>query len=118
MTQARCYWNIRAKNWSVMVDGKVIDHVSTCYLLNPSFVVYKGGRDRVRKEKRKNVHAFAVGDFRDGDQLPVSVAPNQFWHRAKYNPYVNDGFVDAYDRPLTSKLTCVRLESNGKVFYV
>jgi len=55
-----------------------------------TFVVNEKGRERVRKEKQKNVHAYVKGtvvDARDTDHLPY------FWDDVTYNPYKWDHFV-------------------------
>lgn len=63
MQKVRVYWNLHKKTWSVQdyKSGLVIDHQPTMVLEQAKFVVRKGGQERVRKEGKKNVHAFAVG---------------------------------------------------------
>lgn len=61
------YRNLHRKLWSVKYRGKVINHAHWLLLENPAgtgaawFKVNPGGRDRVIKEQRKNVHAYGVG---------------------------------------------------------
>ncbi len=43
--------------------GKVIGHAHGIYLENCQLIVSEAGRQRVLKEKRKNVHAGIVGDL-------------------------------------------------------
>jgi hypothetical protein len=43
--------------------GKVIAHVDNIIVANPTFKVSEAGRQRVFKEKRKNVHAGVVGEI-------------------------------------------------------
>jgi len=71
-------------------DGLVKNH--TCHLMleDCSLRVGKKGKQRVRDEKRKNVHAYI-----QGRQL-VACDQAVFYDRAvpiSYNPYVNDSFV-------------------------
>ena len=63
LKKVRVYWNLHSKIWSVQDSrsGLVIDHVSHISLEDAKFVVRKGGQERVRREGKKNVHAFAVG---------------------------------------------------------
>jgi hypothetical protein len=87
--------------WSVMAlegsqKGKVIDRVAGAVLRDASFVVSEAGRQRVLREKQKNVHAFVRGDLikvfplntlpkdLDGDAL---VPEHTGWVRVSYNPY-------------------------------
>jgi hypothetical protein len=54
--------------WSIMANegpskGKVIDIVDAVIVKNVSFVVREGGRQRVLRDKQKNVHAFVQGDI-------------------------------------------------------
>ena len=62
----RVYRNLNKKCLSVQswVEGKgwrVTDHVQKIFLDNASFQVSQAGRNRVLKQKRKNVHAYIVG---------------------------------------------------------
>jgi hypothetical protein len=83
------YWNLHKHIWSVQdcKTGLVTAHVNELTLSNAKFVVRKAGQAKVRREGKKNVHAFAVGYIdidRDDtfDGRPVT-----------YNPYKNDTFV-------------------------
>lgn len=55
------YWNIRRKCWSVRMNRKVIGHFSQLFLQQCSFHVSERGRQRVLRERRKNVHAYVKG---------------------------------------------------------
>ena len=88
-TRVEIYWNTRDLKWSVrsLPSGRVIGHVSTIDLDDCSFVVQPAGRERVRREKRKNVHAFVRG----------TVAPLQGRNHDRsldvtYNPYLDENF--------------------------
>ena len=74
--------------YSVRNDkGLVEGHVSSISLLDPVFRVSKAGNERVRKEKRKNVHAYVSGER-------VAVASfDGSSERITYNPYKNKSFV-------------------------
>ena len=62
-------------------------HADSVYLRGARFKVSEAGRERVRKEKRKNVHAYVYGFIR-GRQDNISLIP------LRYNPYENVGFID------------------------
>ncbi len=88
--KVRVYWNLHKKCWSVQdtKTGLVIDHKDKVTLEIAKFVVRKGGQKRVRKEGKKNVHAFAVGyisNEQDSDNSPY------YW-KITYNPYKDDFF--------------------------
>ena len=68
--------------------GKVIDHTPMIELFMPMYKVSEKGRQRVLKEKRKNVHAHVVGykcklkkEVVLGDQIT-------------YNPYYHSSFIN------------------------
>jgi hypothetical protein len=60
------YFNLHKKCFSVKAlegvnKGKVVQHTDNIVLLLPKFKVSEAGRQRVLREKRKNVHAGVVG---------------------------------------------------------
>lgn len=87
------YRNLTKGCWSVR-DAKtrlVIDHKDELTLANCAFKVSEAGRQRVLKEKRKNVHAVVKG-------LLLDWAPDwDFDIPVRYNPYESPFFrwVDA-----------------------
>jgi hypothetical protein len=62
-----------------------------------NFVVRKAGQKRVREERRKNVHAFVVGEITEAH--PYRMPDN--W-RVSYNPFKNDTFMQGDDSILTA----------------
>jgi hypothetical protein len=86
------YFNLHKKKLSLRSRerhnyGRVIDYADSIILKNCTFPVSEAGRQRVLKEKRKNVHAYVRGETpEEGGSLinPRSV---------KYNPYKYDSFV-------------------------
>ena len=83
------YYNIRKRCLSVLDPSTrlVMGHVDSVYLRGARFKVSEAGRERVRKEKRKNVHAYVYGFIR-GKHENISLIP------LRYNPYENVGFTD------------------------
>ena len=82
--KVRVYWNLHKKCFSVMSlekekKGLVVAHVNELNLDNPVFKVSEKGRQRVLKEKKKNVHAFVEGT------ITKKVSP--IAEQIKYNPY-------------------------------
>lgn len=86
------YRNLHKKCLSVR-DVKtrlVVAHVDSISLENCKFKVSASLRQRVLKEKRKNVHAGVEGDW-----VKDSVAPDiSKCRRIMYDPYKYESFVD------------------------
>lgn len=94
----RAYYNLHKKCFSVQdyKTGKVVEHTDKLYLSNALFVVRKSGNERVKKEGRKNVHAFV-----NGVRQPKWIAPHlNVYQEVKYNPHTMDYFK--YKRVMTT----------------
>ena len=81
------YFNLHKNCYSVKKKGKVVYHLyedEELTLENVEFVVGKKGRERVLKEKRKNVHAYVRGIISD-KKVKNST-------EVSYDPYVADTF--------------------------
>lgn len=90
------YRNLHTGTWSVRdlepgspTRGRVIDHPGSVILDHPEFVVQPAGRERVRREGQKNVHAFVRGEL--VDEVPEFSV--EIGEQVTYNPYKNDSFV-------------------------
>lgn len=86
--KVRVYYNLNKSVWSVQhyIPGKgwrVREHLKSLVLEDVTFKISEAGRQRVIRESRKNVHAYAIGELveREGEgysgHLPC----------ASYNPY-------------------------------
>ena len=82
------YFNLHKKTWSVRQSGKVIMHTNYIQVKDPQYVVSQKGNERVRREKKKNVHAFVRGYHMS--ELPLMPSQVRF---VSYNPYKNNSFV-------------------------
>jgi len=85
------YRNLRENCWSLrsLETGRVIAHAHNLNLDNVEFCVSEPGRQRVLREKRKNVHAGIKGVVRQSAQ-PHLLASLQ---AVTYNPYKAPTFV-------------------------
>ena len=88
------YFNLHRKLWSVKAlegphKGKVISHCLDFSLHNCTMKVSEAGRQRVLRERRKNVHAGIVGQW-DHWRLDNLVSDG----RLTYNPYRAPTFTD------------------------
>ena len=109
----RLYWNLHKKKWSLQdrQTGRVAHHVTAYTMYDAKFVVRPAGQAKVRREGKKNVHAFAVGTggLRDGVATCLSGRP------VTYNPYKNDTFVFAdTGEPVTEVQAISVYTENGK----
>lgn len=89
------YWNLHRHCYSVRAlqgpsKGRVIAHLPEVNLTDVQFVVQTAGRERVRRERRKTVHAFVRGRW-------TQTVPNIIRLAVTYNPYRHDTFVDGMD---------------------
>ena len=113
--KVKAYWNLHKKVWSlVAVDGpfigRVVGHVLEASLGEVEFQVSEAGRQRVIREEKKNVHAFAIGTI-----LCEPVKPGE---RLSYNPYKGAYFVRAESGEPIAVAGRVLLASTGKAYAV
>ena len=88
------YFNLHKRVFSVRSckTGRVIHHAKDVHIVNPKFVVREGGRQRVLRERKKNVHAFVRGNLTTFKDNPSRLADT-----IGYNPYKYDSFVNVTD---------------------
>ena len=121
------YFNLHRKCFSVKAlegefKGRVIAHASYVSLNDCTFKVSESGRQRVLREKRKNVHAGVVGTIQSiifGDQqsdlakfrknCTYCLAFDKPHKRVKYNPYKFDKFYREEDN------VCIPVEKHQLV---
>lgn len=101
------YFNLRRRCWSVRQRGRVVGHANSLVLRDVTWRVQPSGRERVRREGRKNVHAYASGwvthlILLDGTEQAV-----------RYNPYELETFVVGSNQPLlTSRFAVFKLSDD------
>lgn len=85
------YRNLHKNTWSIrdVSTGLVLGYSDTLTLNNVTFTVSEKGRQRVLKEKVKNVHAGVVGDYVSSDIISLKGCLE-----ITYNPYLYDSFVN------------------------
>lgn len=98
------YFNLHKKLFSVrsVATGRVMFHTYEVCIDNPKFVVRKAGRDKVLRERKKNVHAFVRGDIRHYSEiLSPMLDLKAVASHLSYNPYKAGHFVNkATDEPV------------------
>ena len=104
----KVYRNLHKGCWSIKQNGLVKAHSDEVNLFDCNFLVNEKNRQKVIKEKRKNVHAFVKGYIWN---TPVDLIK-----QASYNPYANNYFYDVNDLVSIHKAHFVRA-IDGKLFY-
>lgn len=91
-SKVRVYYNLRKRVFSIQTHTKgkgwrLSHHATSIYLRDVSFKVYESGRQRVLRDREKNVHAYIIGTPMNHpqDSSPVS--------EISYNPYKNTQFM-------------------------
>jgi hypothetical protein len=114
------YFNLHKKTFSVSYDNKVIMHADYVKLGDVEFRVRTGGRDRVRSEKQKNVHAFVIGNLLEYCEYPCENIPNPpSTNIITYNPYKNETFVyKDGGQPIYTAKEVDMINSTNKLFVV
>jgi hypothetical protein len=114
------YFNLHKKTFSVSYDNKVIIHADYVKLGDVEFRVRTGGRDRVRSEKQKNVHAFVIGNLLEYCEYPCENIPNPpSTNIITYNPYKNETFVyKDGGQPIYTSKEVDMINSTNKLFVV
>ena len=107
------YFNLHKKVFSVKalegdMKGRVVAHRNEVTLHDVTFKVSEAGRQRVLREKRKNVHAGAVGQW--DDRLQLVIGPE-----VTYNPYKYDSFVTRVGEFPVKSATAAHLGSDRKI---
>jgi len=109
------YFNLHKRVWSVKAlegpaKGRVILHTDSLFLEDCVFKVSEAGRQRVIRERRKNVHAGVVGYMRHPQATTVACT-----RHVTYDPYKYANFVDALDQRPRHAAPFAQFKS-GRVF--
>ena len=124
------YRNLHKKCWSVRWHGRVIKHVDEIHLENVDLVVQPAGREKVLREKRKNVHAFAKGEVASSIQYLLEgwkLTNDNYLVKEKevtpynatqvvYNPYKHNSFVYADSEEPIFHAERIYLTKKGEVY--
>ena len=115
------YFNLHKHCFSVKAlegqdKGRVIAHAMDVVLFGPTFKVSKAGRERVLRERTKNVHAGVVGDWDPCQYKPARTV--ELWatggRAVTYNPYRYETFVyKATEAPVDDQPRYAGLHSDG-----
>lgn len=115
--RVRVYRNLHKHCYSIVAmqgpdKGRVVAHANTVLLHDAVFKVSEKGRQRVLKEKRKNVHAFVVGEWK-GPYPVLEESVVKCLVPVTYNPYKYKDFVTVGSERPVRKAKIVYLNSCG-----
>lgn len=108
------HWNRSRRCWSVKEGESPVWHAKDMTLFDVTFRVREGGRQRCLREHRRNVHAFACGQFlgRGEDDLVESLGMVQ----VVYNPYRAGHFTILHTQQPIYRARWVMLLADGTVW--
>jgi hypothetical protein len=114
------YYNLHKHTFSVQKNGIVVFHADYLKLKDVEFRVRVGGKEKVRKEKSKNVHAFVIGILEDFCEYPCEEMPEEpVGEIITYNPYLYDSFVFRKTKePVYNANEVVMINLKNKIFVI
>jgi hypothetical protein len=114
------YYNLHKHTFSVSYNGRVIAHADYVKLFDVEFRVRQGGRDKVLKDKRKNVHSFVIGTLVDYCKYPCEDMPSEPNNNiVTYNPYKYNSFVmKDTEEPIYKADIVKMINSKNKIFII
>lgn len=115
----RVYFNLHKNLYSIQKKNDKGNWIVNEYrreinLKNVEFKVSEVGRQRVLREKRKNVHAYVIGEIFEGE-LPQELESR----RVRYNPYKFNFFViDSGQSIFKADLVVMKMDGNEPIIEV
>ncbi len=94
----RVYRNLQRKTWSIQQDGLVVAYAPRVVLTGCKFHVNEAGRERVLRDKRKNVHAYISGELTPVDEWIDYLCFNESRFREDYRPRIVEVTYNPYMR--------------------
>jgi hypothetical protein len=113
-TPVRVFKNLKYGCFSIMQGGRIRASAKEVRLADVEFRVRTSGRERMLREQRRNVHAYAVGrllDYVHPDE-DRSLGPLG-GRRAVYHPYRFPTFVDGETTVPVLRASLVQLDASG-----
>jgi len=90
----KVYYDITRHMFSVTFGGIVVLNADYVILKNVKFLIGEKGKEKVRSEKQKNVHAYVAGTLLDYCEFPCDDIPIPDTNTViKYNPYFDETFL-------------------------
>lgn len=90
--KVKVYFNLHTHLFSMLAmqgvhKGKVVAHGNGIKIDDVKFHINKSGQLRVRAQRKRNVHAYAVGTYKGITETVLEKS-------AYYNPYTTDKFIN------------------------
>lgn len=114
------YYNLHKHTFSIQKSGIVITHADFVRLTDVEFRVREGGKEKVRQEKRKNVHAFVIGTLDEFCKYPCDEIPEEpAAPIITYDPYQYDSFIiKTTNEPIFYANEVEMINSRNKIFLI
>lgn len=118
--RVKVYYNLHKHTFSIQKNNIVVAHADFIKLRDVEFRVRPGGKEKVRQEKSKNVHAFVIGNLVEFCLYPCDELPEEpTGNVVTYNPYKNDSFVFRDTQESVYEATEVdMINSKNKIFVI
>ncbi len=117
------YRNLRKQTLSLLQSGLLVGHAEAVILTDVEFRVRESGRQRVLREKQKNVHSFAIGFLEESYEMPyvwvidsAEVFNTGTSREVTYNPYKFGYFYDRISEAPVYKGKRVLVTANSGIF--
>lgn len=113
----RVFKNPKHGCYSIMQRGVIRASARQVRLVDVTFTVREKGRQRMIREQRRNVHAYAVGRLLDFVHPDESRQLDGVEGRGViYNPYRFDSFVDSETQTPVVHARIAQLDESGVVY--
>ncbi len=113
----RVFKTLKYGCYSIMQRGVIRASAKQVRLSDVEFRVRESGRQRMLREKRKNVHAFAVGHLVDsvhpGDERELERMAGR---SAFYDPCRYPSFVDGETKVPVTSVRAARFDEDGVIY--
>jgi hypothetical protein len=91
--RVKVYFNLHTHLFSMLAmqgayKGRVVAHGNGIQIDDVKFHINKSGQLRVRTQRKRNVHAYAVGTYK-------GITETNLEKNAYYNPYTTDRFINS-----------------------
>ena len=112
------YYNLHKHTFSVTYKDRLISHSDYVKLSDVEFRVRQGGREKVVREKSKNVHSFVIGTLMDYCKFPCENLPSEpNSNIVTYNPYKYNSYVmKDTEEPIYRAGEVEMINSRNKIF--
>ena len=109
--KVKVYYNLHLNCYSIKKGSLVVAHAPCVYLQGVTTNINEKGRQKVIEKKKKNVHAYIIGNF------TYQSFNTEGFNQMVYNPYLYSSFVDGDTKEKVEKANkalCI----NKKAYYI